>query len=102
MASEFWIHIQGETIGLIPYALPGSERLAQATADALGNGRALALWQYHGIVAVAPTLQTAFDLVYTANKAAKMALLCRSTGIAPKGLGKTELSELVKVWGLEE
>ena len=84
-------------IGLILYALPGSERLAQATADAVGDGRALALWQYHGIVAVAPTLQQAFDLVYIVNKAAKMVLLCRSTGIAPKGLGKPELRELVKV-----
>lgn len=53
-------------------------------------------------MAVALNLQTAFDLVYTVNKAAKIRLLCLNAGVAPKGLGRAEMRKLVKFWKLEE
>lgn len=89
-------------VSLIPYTTPGSEALARATAQAFAGGRTVVVWQYHGVMAVAPDVDRAFDLIYTANKAAHMVLLCLSAGSSPTGIGKPELDELARIWGLEE
>lgn len=45
-----------------PYALPGTKKLTQATADALG-ARPAALMANHGVLAVGDTLDGTFDIV---------------------------------------
>ena len=87
---------------MLVYQRRGDAAGARATAQAFASGRAVVVWQYHGVMAVAPDIDRAFDLVYTANKAARMVLLCLSAGSSPTGIGKSELDELVRIWGLEE
>jgi len=89
-------------IGFVPYALPGSEALAQATADCFQRGYPVVLWEMHGCVAKARTAGEAFDLIDIATKAAKVLLLCRSAGHIPTGLTKQQLDELVRTFKLKE
>ncbi len=89
-------------VAFVPYALPGSETLAQATMEGFRRGYAVVLWEWHGCVAKAIEVAKAFDLIDIVNKAAKLVLMCRSVGYTPGGLNQEQLDELVRVFGLME
>ena len=88
--------------GLVPYTVPGTEALAQATVDVFRRGYPVAIWQWHGVVAIGTEVTQAFDLIDTVNKSAKVLLLIHSAGHKPQGLGKEQLDELVSTFGLKE
>jgi rhamnulose-1-phosphate aldolase len=89
-------------VGFVPYALPGSEALAQATAKGFSKGQSVVLWEMHGCVARAKEPMVAFDLIDIAAKAAAMVLQCRSAGHIPTGLTDEQIAELVREFNLEE
>ena len=88
-------------VGLVPYHPPGSVELAAATRAVIDDGHLVALWQFHGCLAVGSTPAEAFDRIDTANKAARLALLFRSAGQQVGGLGTTELDELTRLYDLD-
>ncbi len=88
--------------GLAPYALPGSQALAKATVDTLKRGYPVVLWEMHGCLATGSDVHQAFDLIDTLNKAARILLYCRQSGITPIGLQKAQLDELVEAFNLKE
>jgi rhamnulose-1-phosphate aldolase len=88
-------------VGLVPYRVPGSEELAVATEEAIRRGHVVALWQYHGCLAVGSSPSEAFDRIDVANKAARVALLCRSAGHRPEGLGPAQLAELDRIFNTD-
>ncbi len=89
-------------VGLVPYRVPGSEDLAVATERVVRAGHEVAVWQFHGCLALGTTASEAFDRIDTANKAARVALLCRAAGHRTGGLGPAQLAELTRVFDLEE
>ncbi len=89
-------------VGFARYMVPGTEELALETVEAFRRGFKLVLWEIHGCVAIADSVMRAFDLIDTANKAAKIMLMCRSAGVVAQGLEKHQLDDLVKAFGLEE
>jgi rhamnulose-1-phosphate aldolase len=89
-------------IGFVPYAIPGSEDLAQATVDHFRQGHSVVLWEMHGCVAKAREPMQAFDLVDIVTKAASLVLKCRSAGHTPTGLTRSQLAELVQEFNLKE
>jgi rhamnulose-1-phosphate aldolase len=89
-------------VAFVPYALPGSETLAQATMTGFRRGYAVVLWEWHGCVAKAIEVAKAFDLIDIVNKAAKLLLMCRSVGHTPGGLSQEQLDELASFFGLME
>jgi rhamnulose-1-phosphate aldolase len=88
-------------VGLVPYHPPGSVELAGATRAAIDDGHLVAVWQFHGCLAVGSTPAEAFDRIDTANKAARIALLFRSAGQQFGGLGADELDELTRLYDLD-
>jgi rhamnulose-1-phosphate aldolase len=87
-----------EGAGLVPYVCPGTEALADATLHAL-DSRRLAVWRMHGAVAVGADVAEAFDLADTADKAARIYLLCKGAGFQPEGLTRENLEELERKFG---
>jgi rhamnulose-1-phosphate aldolase len=85
-------------VGLVPYHPPGSVELANATRAAIDGGHRVAVWQFHGCLAVGSTPAEAFDRIDTANKAARIALLFRAAGQQRGGLGVIELDELARLY----
>jgi rhamnulose-1-phosphate aldolase len=85
--------VMPDGVGLVPYRLPGSEDLAEATVDILAHHR-LVLWEKHGCVAVGRDVFEAFDLIDTAEKSAKVFLMVKSAGFEPEGLTAAQLDEL--------
>jgi rhamnulose-1-phosphate aldolase len=88
-------------VGFVPYELPGSELLADATLDALERRHTAVLWEMHGCLATGDDVYQAFDRIDTLNKAAQLIILCRSTGYAPRGLSQRQIDELAKAFKLE-
>ncbi len=89
-------------VGYVPYTVPGSEALAQATVAALRRGHGVALWEMHGCVAVGKDAVEAFDAIDTLNKGAQLILLCRAAGREPRGLSDAQLQELAAAFGLPD
>lgn len=89
-------------VGLVPYRVPGSQELAVATERVVREGHTVAVWQFHGCLALGDGPADAFDRIDTANKAARVALQCRAAGHRVGGLGPSELAELGRVFDLDD
>lgn len=84
-----------EGLGGVPYHLPGSAELAEATLAALQKHRAV-LWDKHGCGAVGLDPAEAFDLLDLLDKAAGIYLTCRAAGYEPHGLPPEAVEELAR------
>jgi rhamnulose-1-phosphate aldolase len=86
--------------GLVDYALPGSERLAESTLNKAGQGYRVIIWQKHGCLAVSDSPAGAFDAIDVMNKGAQVMLACLNAGETPEGLNEAEIAELRQAFGL--
>jgi len=82
-----------EGVGLIPYALPGTEGIAQATATSLDN-HCIVIWEKHGCFAAGVDVLDAFDVIDVVAKAARIFFHCAGAGFTPQGLTQPQLEEL--------
>ena len=82
-----------EGVGFIPYAIPGTENIAQSTLKGLENHKVV-LWEKHGCIAVSRTLPEAFDMLDILAKSAKIYFLCKSSGMDPEGLSLSQVQEI--------
>ena len=80
-------------VGFVPYSTPGSQDIADETLKALENHK-VALWEKHGVFAIAPGPLEAFDLIDILAKSAKIFFLVRSAGYDPQGLTDEQLKIL--------
>lgn len=58
-------------VGVLPWQLPGTEKIGQATAEKLQKSR-IVVWTFHGILATGSSFQDCFGLIETVDKAAKI------------------------------
>lgn len=86
-----------EGVGFVPFRLPGSTALEEATVKALVNHR-VALWEKHGVFGVGTDPVDAFDRVDLLNKSAAIFLLCRSSGRPVKGLTRVQVNAIGKAF----
>jgi rhamnulose-1-phosphate aldolase len=68
-----------EGVATIPWLVPGTDQIGDATARALGR-RPLTLWPFHGVFGAGPTLDDAFGLIDTAEKSAEILVKVISMG----------------------
>jgi rhamnulose-1-phosphate aldolase len=80
-------------IGFVPYLLPGSIQIAEATIEKLKK-HDLVLWEKHGVFSISKTLSDAFDQIDIACKSAKIWFMCKSAGFEPEGLTNEQLKQL--------
>lgn len=80
-------------LGVVPYALPGSSRLAEATIRRLDDYDVL-LWEKHGVFAVGEDIMEAFDQIDVLNKSAQIYMSARAMGFEPAGMTAEETREL--------
>jgi len=85
--------VMPDGVGVVPYTLPGSQALAEATVKVLEKHR-MGVWEKHGAVAVGTDVYDALDLIDTAEKSAKIFLMVRSAGFDPEGLDEAQLDAL--------
>lgn len=87
-------------LGIVPYLLPSSVELGEATLKTLDEGYDVVMWEKHGVFAVDTDIMSAFDQVDVLNKAAQIYMSARNMGFEPEGMSEAQMDELAEVFGL--
>lgn len=87
-------------LGMVPYMLPSSVELAEATIKTIDEDYDVVMWEKHGVFAVDTDIMAAFDQVDVLNKAAQIYISAKNMGFDPKGMTEAQMRELSEVFGL--
>lgn len=87
-------------LGMVPYMLPSSVELADATIQAIDDDYDVVMWEKHGVFAVDVDIMAAFDQVDVLNKSADIYIAARNMGFEPDGMSDAQMKELSDVFGL--
>lgn len=85
----------GEGVGMARYLPMGSEQLGERTVDLI-RGRRAVMWERHGCLVIGRDVNEAFDLTDLLEKAARIFLLCVTSGYEPKRMTPDETTSLGK------
>ncbi|MBQ5984363.1 MAG: rhamnulose-1-phosphate aldolase [Bacteroidales bacterium] len=88
-------------IGVVPYTLPGSVELADATLEKVRD-HDVVLWEKHGTLAVGTDIMDAFDQTDVLNKAACIYLSGKGGGFTPEGMTPEAVREIREVFHLPD
>jgi rhamnulose-1-phosphate aldolase len=80
-------------LGIVPYALPGSFELADATIRELDEYDVV-MWEKHGVCAVGENIMEAFDIIDTLSKSAQIYLTAKTMGFEPEGMVMRQMKEI--------
>lgn len=86
-------------LGIVPYKMPSSVELAEATIEALKEYDVV-MWEKNGVCAVGPDIFEAFDQVDVLSKSAQIYLTARSMGFEPTGTTQEQMDELKQAFDL--
>ena len=87
-------------LGMVPYMLPSSVELAEATIRTIDEDYDVVMWEKHGVFAVDVDIVDAFDQVDVLNKAAQIYIAARNMGFEPDGMTDAQMNELSRAFGL--
>lgn len=86
-------------LGIIPYKMPSSIELADATIKELEDYDVV-MWEKHGVCAVGENIMEAFDMVDTLSKSAQIYLTAKSMGFEPAGTSMEDMEALKVAFNL--
>lgn len=86
-------------LGIIPYQLPSSIELANATLKELEEYDVV-MWEKHGVFAIGPDIMEAFDMVDTLSKSAQIYINSRNMGFEPEGMNEEQMKEMTVAFHL--
>ncbi len=87
-------------LGMVPYLLPSSVELADATLRTLDEGYDVVMWEKHGVFAVDTDIMSAFDQVDVLNKSALIYVAARNMGFEPEGMSDAQMKEMSVAFNL--
>ena len=87
-------------LGIVPYMLPSSNELADATIKAIDDNYDVVMWEKHGVFAVENDIMSAFDQVDVLNKSANIYMCARSMGFIPDCMSQAQMQEISTVFNL--
>jgi len=88
-----------EGIGVLEWMLPGKPEIGNATAALMKNHR-LVLWAHHGIFGAGESMDQAFGLIETADKAAEMLLKVMAAGGKKQAITSDQLKNLASAFNV--
>ena len=86
-------------LGIIPYKLPSSVELAEATIRELDDYDVV-MWEKHGVFAVDVDVMAAFDQVDVLNKSALIYIAAKNMGFEPDGMSREQMKEMSVAFNL--
>lgn len=84
-----------EGIGVIPWIVPGTNEIGEATAKKMQEYR-LVIWPHHGIYGTGKDMDETFGLIETAEKAAQIYTLVQAQGGIKQTITDEQLIDLAK------
>lgn len=86
-------------LGIVPYTLPGSNQLAEATLKELEEYDVV-MWEKHGVFAKGKDAMEAFDQIDVLSKSAKIYINARCMGFEPEGMSQEQMAEMSQAFNL--
>lgn len=86
-------------LGIVPYQLPGSLKLAEETLKELEDYDVV-MWEKHGVFAKGLDVMDAFDQIDVLSKSAKIYIDSKCMGFEPDGMSQEEMAEMTKAFNL--
>lgn len=86
-------------LGIVPYELPGSVKLADATLAELEDYDVV-MWEKHGVFAKGLDAMDAFDQIDVLSKSAKIYIDAKSMGFEPDGMTQEQMREMTVAFNL--
>ena len=86
-------------LGIVPYELPGSVKLADATLAELENYDVV-MWEKHGVFAKGLDAMDAFDQIDVLSKSAKIYIDATCMGFEPDGMSQEQMHEMTVAFNL--
>lgn len=86
-------------LGVVPYQMPGSNELANATLKELEDYDVV-LWEKHGVFAKGLDVMDAFDQIDVLSKSAKIYVNSKAMGFEPDGMTDEQMAEMTKAFNL--
>ncbi len=86
-------------LGIIPYKLPSSVELAEATIKELAEYDVV-MWEKHGVFAVDCDVMQAFDQIDVLNKSALIYIAAKNMGFEPEGMSDEQMKEMSVAFNL--
>ena len=86
-------------LGIVPYTLPGSNELADATLRELEDYDVV-MWEKHGVFAKGLDVMDAFDQIDVLSKSAKIYINAKCMGYEPEGMSTEQMAEMTKAFNL--
>lgn len=86
-------------LGIVPYTLPGSIELGNATLAELEHYDVV-MWEKHGVFAQGLDVMDAFDQIDVLSKSAKIYVASRSMGFEPEGMTDEQMAEMTRAFNL--
>lgn len=88
-----------EGIKVLPWLVPGSNEIGEATAKAMKDFR-LVLWSFHGVYGAGRTIDETFGLIETAEKAAEVYTYVQAQGGMKQTIIDENFKALAKQFGV--
>ena len=86
-------------LGIVPYQLPGSVKLADETLKQLEDYDVV-MWEKHGVFAKGKDIMDAFDQIDVLSKSAKIYLDSKIMGFEPEGMSEAQMKEMSVAFNL--
>jgi len=86
-------------LGIIPYELPSSVMLGEATIKELADYDVV-MWEKHGVFSVDVDVMAAFDQIDVLNKSALIYIAAKSMGFEPDGMSDEQMKEMSVAFNL--
>lgn len=87
-------------LGIVPYMMPSTNELAEATIKAIDEDYDVVLWEKHGVFAVGENVMEAFDMIDTLTKSAIIYQDACSMGFKPEGMSEEQMNAISKAFNL--
>ena len=87
-------------LGMVPYMLPSSVELGEATIRTIDSGYDVVMWEKHGVFAVDADIMSAFDQVDVLNKSAQIYISAKNMGFEPDGMSDAQMQEMSQAFNL--
>lgn len=88
-----------EGVGIIPWIVPGTNEIGEATAKRMKDVR-IVLWPHHGVFGAGTTIDETFGLIETAEKAAEVYSIVCAQGGKRQTITDQQLQDLADAFGV--
>ncbi|WP_416151650.1 rhamnulose-1-phosphate aldolase [Salipaludibacillus sp. HK11] len=85
-----------EGVGIVPWMVPGTDEIGEATSKKLAEDNRIVLWPHHGVYGTGQTMDETFGLIETAEKAAEVFTVVRSQGEILQTISDQQLLDLAE------